>query len=54
MPGRLPLDLSAQPFIYSCALRRRGYDVAFDINPGTYMRIAEACDVDVVKCDLER
>jgi ribosomal protein L11 methylase PrmA len=52
--GSTVLDLGAQQFIISCALRKRGYNVAFDINPGTYMRIAEACDVDVVKCDLER
>jgi len=53
--GSTVLDLGAQPFIISCALRKRGYNVvAFDINPGAYMRIAEACDVDVVKCDLER
>jgi hypothetical protein len=32
-----------------------GYDVvAFDIDPEPYMRIAEACNVNVVKCDLER
>ncbi|MCL7399845.1 MAG: methyltransferase domain-containing protein [Desulfurococcales archaeon] len=53
--GSTVLDLGAQPFIISCALRKRGYNVvAFDINPGAYMRIAEACDVDVVRCDLER
>jgi len=32
-----------------------GYDVvAFDIDPEPYMRIAKACDVNVVRCDLER
>lgn len=49
------MDLGAQPFITSCALRILGYNVtAFDIDPGPYMKIAETCDVDVVKCDLER
>jgi SAM-dependent methyltransferase len=28
--------------------------IAFDIDPEPYMRIAKACRVDVVKCDLER
>jgi len=32
-----------------------GYDVvAFDIDPEPYMSIAEACNVNVVRCDLER
>ena len=32
-----------------------GYNViAFDVDAGPYMRIAKACNVDVVKCDLER
>jgi SAM-dependent methyltransferase len=49
------LDLGAQPFIISCALRKMGYNVvAFDIDPEPYMRIAKACDVNVVRCDLER
>jgi len=53
--GSTILDLGAQPFIISCALKRMGYDVvAFDIDPEPYMRIAEACDVNVVRCDLER
>ena len=53
--GSAVLDLGAQPFITSCALRILGYNViAFDIDPGPYMKIAETCDVDVVKCDLER
>jgi predicted RNA methylase len=53
--GSTILDLGAQPFIISCALRKMGYDVvAFDIDPEPYMRIAEACDVNVVRCDLER
>ena len=49
------LDIGAQPFIISCALKRMGYKVvAFDIEPEPYMEIAKACGVDVVKCDLER
>jgi len=49
------LDLGAQPFILSFVLRNMGYDVvAFDIEPEPYMEIAEACNVNVVKCDLER
>jgi 2-polyprenyl-3-methyl-5-hydroxy-6-metoxy-1,4-benzoquinol methylase len=32
-----------------------GYNVvAFDVDPEPYIRIANACNVDVVKCDLER
>jgi 2-polyprenyl-3-methyl-5-hydroxy-6-metoxy-1,4-benzoquinol methylase len=53
--GSTVLDLGAQPFIISCALRKMGYDVvAFDIDPEPYMGIAEACNVNVVRCDLER
>jgi SAM-dependent methyltransferase len=53
--GSTVLDLGAQPFIISCALRKMGYDVvALDIDPEPYMRIAEACNVDVIRCDLER
>jgi SAM-dependent methyltransferase len=53
--GSTILDLGSQPFIISCALRKMGYDVvAFDIDPEPYMRIAKACNVDVVRCDLER
>jgi 2-polyprenyl-3-methyl-5-hydroxy-6-metoxy-1,4-benzoquinol methylase len=53
--GSTVLDLGAQPFIVSCALRKMGYNViAFDVDPEPYMRIAKACNVDVVKCDLER
>jgi len=49
------LDVGAQPFIVSCALKRMGYRViAFDIEPEAYMEIAKACGVDAVKCDLER
>jgi len=53
--GSTVLDLGAQPFIISCALRKMGYDVvALDIDPEPYMRIAEACNVNVVRCNLER
>ncbi len=53
--GSTVLDLGAQPFIVSCALRRMGYNViVFDVDPELYMRIAKACNVDVVRCDLER
>ena len=53
--GSTILDLGAQPFIISCALKRMGYNVvAIDIDPEPYMRIAKACNVDVVRCDLER
>jgi len=53
--GSTILDLGAQPFITSCALRKMGYNViTFDVDPEPYMRIAKACNVDVVKCDLER
>jgi 2-polyprenyl-3-methyl-5-hydroxy-6-metoxy-1,4-benzoquinol methylase len=53
--GSTVLDLGAQPFIISCALKRMGYNViAFDVDPELYMRIAKACNVDVVRCDLER
>jgi SAM-dependent methyltransferase len=53
--GSTILDLGAQPFIISCALRKMGYNViAFDVDPEPYMRIAKACNVDVVRCDLER
>jgi len=54
-PGSTVLDIGAQPFIISCALRKMGYNViAFDVYPGPYKKIAEACDVGVVRCDLER
>jgi len=53
--GSTVLDLGAQPFIISCALRKMGYDVvALDIDPEPCIRIAKACNVDVVRCDLER
>jgi len=53
--GSTVLDLGAQPFIISCALRKMGYNVlAFDVDPGPYMSIAKACGVNVVRCDLER
>jgi 2-polyprenyl-3-methyl-5-hydroxy-6-metoxy-1,4-benzoquinol methylase len=53
--GSTVLDLGAQPFIVPCALRKMGYNViAFDVDPEPYLRIAEARNVNVVKCDLER
>jgi 2-polyprenyl-3-methyl-5-hydroxy-6-metoxy-1,4-benzoquinol methylase len=53
--GSTILDLGAQPFIISCALKRMGYNViAFDVDPRPYKRIAEACNVNIVGCDLER
>jgi uncharacterized UPF0146 family protein len=53
--GPTVLDLDAQHFIISRALRKVGCDViVFDVDPEPYMRIAEAYGVDVVKCDLER
>jgi hypothetical protein len=49
------LDLGAQPFIASCALKAMGYDVtAVDVEPEPYMPIAERCGVEVMKRDLER
>jgi predicted RNA methylase len=53
--GSTVLDLGAQPFIISCALMKMGYNViAFDVDSEPYMRIAKACNIDVVKGDLER
>ena len=53
--GSTVLDLGAQPFIISCALRKMGYNaIAFDVDPEPYMKIAEACNANVVRCDLER
>jgi len=53
--GSTVLDIGAQPFIVSCALKRMGYRVvAFDIEPEPYIEIAKACGIDVVKCDLEK
>jgi SAM-dependent methyltransferase len=53
--GSTILDLGTQPFVVSCALRKMGYDViAFDVDPEPYMRIAEACNINVLRCDLER
>jgi len=49
------VDLGAQPFVVSCALKAMGYDVtAIDAEPEPYMPIAERCGVKVVKRDLER
>lgn len=53
--GSKVLDLGAQPFVVFCALRKMGYNViAFDVDPEPYMKIAKACNIDVVRCDLER
>jgi len=53
--GSTVLDLGAQPFITSCALKKMGYNVtAFDVDPEHYMKIAEACGVNAIRCDLER
>jgi 2-polyprenyl-3-methyl-5-hydroxy-6-metoxy-1,4-benzoquinol methylase len=53
--GASVVDLGAQPFITSCALKAMGYDVtAVDVEPEPYMPIAERCGVKVVKRDLER
>jgi len=53
--GSTVLDIGAQPFIISCALRMMGYKVvAFDVDPKPYAKIAESCGVDVIKCDLEK
>lgn len=53
--GASVVDLGAQPFIISCALRAMGYDVtAVDIEPEPYMPVAERCGVRVVRRDLER
>jgi len=53
--GKKIVDLGAQPFILSCMLALEGYDVtAVDIDPEPYMKIAEACNVSVIKSDLEK
>jgi len=53
--GASVVDLGAQPFIASSALKAMGYDVtAVDVEPEPYMPIAERCGVRVVKRDLER
>jgi len=53
--GSIVVDLGAQPFIVSCALKLMGYEViAYDYHPDPYLDIAKAFSVKVVKCDLER
>jgi 2-polyprenyl-3-methyl-5-hydroxy-6-metoxy-1,4-benzoquinol methylase len=53
--GLTVLDLGAQPFIISCALKKMGFNItAFDIDPEPYIEIADACGVSVVRCDLEK
>jgi hypothetical protein len=49
------LDLGAQPFIASCALKAMGHDVtAVDVEPEPYMPIAERCGVEAMKRNSER
>ncbi|MEM0245046.1 MAG: methyltransferase domain-containing protein [Zestosphaera sp.] len=53
--GGFVIDLGAQPFIMSCALKLMGYEViAYDYDPEPYLSFAKMFDVKVVKCDLER
>jgi len=53
--GGIVVDLGAQPFIVSCALKLMGYEViAYDYDPEPYLNIAKAFGVKVVRCDLER
>jgi len=53
--GSLVVDLGAQPFIVSCALKLMGYEViAYDYDPDRYLDIAKAFGVKVIRCDLER
>jgi len=53
--GGIVVDLGAQPFIVSCALKLMGYEViAYDYDPEPYLNIAKTCGVKVVKCDLEQ
>ncbi len=53
--GLVIADIGAAPFITSCALKKLGYNVvAVDIEPEKYMDIAEVCEINVVKADLER
>lgn len=53
--GSTVIDLGAQPFIMSCALKLMGYEViAYDYDPDRYLRIAKTCNIKVIKCDLER
>jgi len=49
------VDLGAQPFIVSCALKLMDYEViAYDYDPEPYLNIAKTFGVKVVKCDLEQ
>ncbi|MGC9107506.1 MAG: class I SAM-dependent methyltransferase [Infirmifilum sp.] len=53
--GLVIVDIGAAPFITSCALKKLGYNVvAVDIEPEKYMDIAEVCEINVIKVDLER
>lgn len=52
--GSVVIDLGAQPFIVSCALKLMGYEViAYDYDPQPYLNIAEMFNVKVYRCDLE-
>jgi len=52
--GSTIFELGVQPFIISCALRRMGCNViAIDVDPEPYIRIAKACNINVVRGDLE-
>jgi len=54
-PGSLVLDIGAQPFITSCALKKLGYEVTvLDIEPEPHIEIAKSCGVNVIKCNLEK
>jgi predicted RNA methylase len=47
--GSTVLDLGAQPFVVSCALRKMGYNViAFDVDPEPYKRPATSMLLDVI------
>jgi len=53
--GSIVVDLGAQPFIVSCALKLMGYKViAYDYDPDRYLNIAKSLDIKVIKCDLEQ
>ena len=53
--GGTVIDLDAQSFIISCALKIMGYEViAYDYNPERYLGIGKTCSVEVIRYDLER
>lgn len=52
---RRVVDFGASPFITSCALNFMGFEViAVDFDPEEYRSIAETCQVQAVRADLER